>query len=467
MSSKIFLFYIFFVLIFLHNGKLFSQSAPLSTDRARVNIVSIPDPFGGTNLKVLQTDKNTPLRAGTSWVWSKGIENLEPYYATMAKYGLNSVRIILFDTWKKDHYLPSAVFTPTDWNDPVFRTAQLARIDRAVNWASANGMYAIINSHNDVGKYDEAYSNALWSYVAPYFANRTHVIYELSNEPMAGIGPNGNMDMAGGVITSPRLKELARTYNIARDAAPNTMLMILSPTGISDWGYGTGMGNVVDAFAILANRGATGHFDSSKTAVSFHLYHDDGGATAGYNAGNIRNLLSRYAAWPSENNFAADVSSASLNITDDYRSQSYVTKFGTDAYVSQTCERLGMGWCMWNMEGDLLTHNWPIYWADALSKGWTWTKDADYTQSTSDVKDMENLKIYPNPTSNKLYISNIKPLSAISIYSVDGKILYKQLSINIGTLSIDIHGFKNGIYFVNVKEGNTSITKKFGVLYSE
>ena len=191
------------------------------------------------------------------------------------------------------------------------------------------------------------------------------------------------MDMgAAGALASPRIQALARTYNIARAAAPNTMFLILSPTGISDYGVGTGLGNVADAFRTLANRGATGKFDMNRTAVAFHLYHDDGGAASGYNAGNIRNLLSRYAAWPSENNFAPGVSSKALGITDDFRSQSFKTQYGTDAYVSQTCERLGTGWSMWNMEGQkLLDRNWPVYWADAVAKGWSWTKDTTVSPS--------------------------------------------------------------------------------------
>ena len=450
-------FFFFSLLIFcVVSSESFSQSISMPTDRARVTIVSIPDPFGGKNLKVLRTDKNTPLRAGTSWVWSKEAENLEPYYSAMSSYGLNSVRIILFDTWEKDHYLPSAVFTPTDWNDPIYRTAQLARMDRAVNWASEHGLYAIINSHNDVGKYNEAYSNALWSNVAPYFANRTHVIYELSNEPMAGIGTNGNMDMAGGAITSPRIKELARTYNIARDAAPNTMLLILSPTGISDWGYGTGLGNVADAFATLANQGTLGHFDINKSAVAFHLYHDDGGVAAGYNAANIRNLLTRYAAWPSENNFASGVSSASLNITDDYRSQSYSTKFGSDAYVSQTCERLGTGWSMWNVEGSLLAHNWPIYWADAVAKGWTWTKDADIaSELIVPNEEISKQLFYPNPAKNSITIADFSKVIKVSISDIRGS---KIMEVLPKDGNIDISKMSAGIYFCSIFKNDKTVS---------
>ena len=130
---------------------LFAQSLPLPTDRARVQIVSIPDAYNpsGPALKVLRTDANTPLRAGTAWIWEKQRQEEDAaYYAKLRANGLNAIRMILFDTWEVEAYAPSAVFTPTDWNDPAYRARQLARMERAVNHASAHGMYVVINSHN-------------------------------------------------------------------------------------------------------------------------------------------------------------------------------------------------------------------------------------------------------------------------------------------------------------------------------
>jgi|GEM_PF-814155 len=348
----------------------FAQSASLSTDRARVAVASIPDYYGGPNLKVLHTDAGTPLRAGTAWIWEKSSqEESYSYYVSMRAKGLNSVRMILFDTWEVEAYSPSAVFTPTDWNDPVYRARQLARMERSVNYASANGMYIIINSHNKIPDYNETYANALWTYVAPYFANRTHVLYEAANEPMSGIGNNGDMDMgAAGATSSPRLQALKRTYNIIRNGAPNTHIMVLTPPGINDYATGTGMGNLAASFTQLP-----GAVDWTKTSVAYHLYGNDRGfGNAAVNAANLRNLHSRYPGWPSENNFPSSVSSATLGITDDWRS----AQFDNDIYVNQTCEKLGIGWSMWNINGQTqLDRNWPIMYADAVAKGWTWIPD--------------------------------------------------------------------------------------------
>jgi len=367
MKKEILLFLCYFLML-SHIG--FTQSVSLPTDRARIKVVSIPDYYdaNGPMLKVLRTDAGTPLRAGTAWIWEKERQE-EPnsYYVLMSSKGLNAVRMILFDTWEVDAYLPSAVFTPTDWNDAVYRTRQLARIERSVNYASANGMYIIINSHNQIPKYNEAYANALWTYVAPYFANRTHVIYEATNEPMSGIGKNGDLD-AGRAILSPLLNALKRTFNIIRAGAPNTHIMILSPPGINDHAFGTGMGNLAASFAQLA-----GAVDWTKTSVAYHLYNNDRGfGDVAVNAWNLRNLHSRYPGWPSENNFPLSVSSTILGITDPWRS----AQFDNDIYVNQTCEKLGIGWSMWNINGQTqFNRNWPRMWTDAAAKGWAWTKD--------------------------------------------------------------------------------------------
>jgi hypothetical protein len=349
-----------------------AQSVSLPTDRARVRVVSIPDAYDpkAPALKVLRTDTNSPLRAGTAWIWEKERkEEPESYYASMRSKGLNAVRLILFDTWEVEAYTPSASFTPTDWNDPSYRKRQLARMERAVNHASAHGMYVIINSHNKIPNYNAAYTDALWTHIAPYFAGRTHVIYEAANEPMDGIGNNGSMTAhaADSAAKSPRIQALKTTYNIIRKAAPDTHIMILTPSGINDYATGTGLGNLAAAFATMP-----GAVDWSKTSIAYHLYNNDRAYGAATKAANLRNLHSRYPGWPSENNFPESVTNDTLGITDKWRS----VQFDNDIYVNQTCERLGLGWSMWNINGQVqLDRNWPIMIADAKAKGWNWKAD--------------------------------------------------------------------------------------------
>jgi aryl-phospho-beta-D-glucosidase BglC (GH1 family) len=360
------------LLFWIGAPSLHAQSRSLQTDRARITVASIPDAYNpsGPALKVLRTDAKTPLRAGTAWIWEKDRQE-EPasYYASMRAKGLNAVRLILFDTWEVEAYASKADFKPTDWNDSAYRKRQLARIERAVNYASAQGMYVIINSHDKIPNYADAYNDALWSYVAPYFASRTHVIYEAANEPMEGIGNNGSMTAKAtdSATDSPRIQALKKTYNIIRKGAPNTHIMILTPSGINDYATGTGLGNLAAAFASLP-----GTVDWTKTSVAYHLYNNDSAYGAATKAANLRNLHSRFPGWPSENNFPASVSNTTLSITDAWRS----AQFDSDLYLNQTCERLGIGWCMWNINGQTqFDRNWPVMWEDAVAKKWTWKFD--------------------------------------------------------------------------------------------
>ncbi len=340
-------------------------SSPRPTDRARVRVVAIPDAVNasGPRLKVLRTDANTPLRAGTAWLWSG--EPTEPpasYYADLRKAGLNAVRLILFDVW-----IHEEGYNRYDWNDADYRRAQLSRLERAVNHCSANGLYAIINAHNRVPgtapKYDEPLNTGLWRAVAPAFARRTHVLYELANEPLTGPGRDGVLDPDA----TRTLDALVRVHAVARHLARDTHLMILTPAGISGWGTLTAMPNLVRAFETKS-----GPLDWSKTSVAYHLYHADVNLFPA--AENLRALHAAYPGWPSENNFPAGYSGEKLGLQpgDNERSVSY----GSDEFILQTCERLGLGWSQWQINGpDQFHRNWPFLWSDAVAKIYTWKPD--------------------------------------------------------------------------------------------
>lgn len=92
-------------------------------------------------------------------------------------------------------------------------------LDPQINAAQLYGMYAVIDYH----AYDELDLNALtqfWSKVAPRYATRNHVIYEIMNEPTKGDW-NKWRDNAE-VIT-----DLIRQYD------PNAVVIV---NGL-DWGY--------------------------------------------------------------------------------------------------------------------------------------------------------------------------------------------------------------------------------------
>lgn len=341
-----------------------APSASQSTDRGRIRVAEVRDPDDPRHaLKVLRTDTNTPLRAGTAWLWSE--EPMEPpasYYAELRKAGLNAVRLILFDVW-----IHEEGYRKVDWNDARYRREMLARLERAVDACSKNGLYAIINAHNRIPraepKYDEKLNTDLWKTVAPHFANRTHVAYELSNEAITGAGRDGVLE----ANAQPTLEALARVYQVTRQRAPNTHLLVLTPAGVSGWGALTAMSNLTRHFEKL-----TGRIDWSKTSVAYHLYHAD--VNLFPKAENLRAFHRDFPGWPSENNFPAGYSNERLGLKPGDNERS--VQFGADEFVTQTCERLGLGWCQWQINGpEQFRRNWPLLWADAQAKSYAWSFD--------------------------------------------------------------------------------------------
>jgi hypothetical protein len=361
-----------------------AQTTPsLPTDRARITVASISDAYdlAGPQLKVLRTDVDTPLRAGTVWIWNETPqEQPAAYYDQLKDAGLNAVRMILFDTWMHDN-----AYTTVRWTDSAYREAILARIDRAVDYASARGLYVIINSHNGYGLYDATWVDELWTVVAPRYAGRTHVIYEAANEPMTNLGDNGDIS----ALVPGRLAALRATHDLIRAAAPATHIMVLSPANVlSDTAAVTALGNLAQNFADLPGPA----IDWSKTSVAYHLY---AGHTYSFpQAQDLRDLHARFPGWPSENNFPAAITSETLGITDPVRSIAYQDH----EYINQTSEFLGTGWSMWNINGvTQFANNWPLIWADAVAKGYSWQPDPTTPPSFTSTLSAEFLQgAYPD-----------------------------------------------------------------------
>jgi hypothetical protein len=381
--------------------RLYAQSSSLPTDRARVTIVSLPDAYqpAGPALKVLRSDQNTPLRAGTVWIWNNTPEEQpEAYYDQLKNAGLNAVRMVLFDTWMHENN-----YTTVRWTQAAYRASMLQKIDRAVDHASARGLYVIINSHNGYGLYDATWVDELWTVVAPRYAARTHVLYEAANEPLLTLGNNGDTSL----VQPGRLAAVKTTYNLIRAAAPDTHILVLSPANIlSSPASVSALGNLADHFSALP-----GTVDWTKTSVAYHLYGGHPGLFP--QAQDLRNFHARYPGWPSENNFPSSVSSQTLGITDPVRSIAYADH----PYINQTAEFLGTGWSLWNINGvDQFARNWPIMLADAQARGWTWTVDS---QTASPEASHPDGTIFNSATSVTLTCATA---GATIRYTVDGSI---------------------------------------------
>ncbi len=71
--------------------------------------------------------------------------------------------------------------------------------------------------------------------------------------------------------------------------------------------------------------------------------------------------------------------------------------------------------------------------------------------------------LYPNPSSDHLVIENTSvaaPDEVISIYNIQGQVLFQQNGYQ-QTMTIDVSGFADGLYFVKMQTGSGAGVKKF------
>jgi fibronectin type 3 domain-containing protein len=95
-----------------------------------------------------------------------------------------------------------------------------------VNYCKTKDMYAIVDWHY-VGQntYDKrTQTAAFWSYMAPKFANDSHVIFELFNEPL---NTSGGSATANWATLKP---DMQNWINLIRAIAPNNLILVGGPS---------------------------------------------------------------------------------------------------------------------------------------------------------------------------------------------------------------------------------------------
>jgi hypothetical protein len=79
--------------------------------------------------------------------------------------------------------------------------------------------------------------------------------------------------------------------------------------------------------------------------------------------------------------------------------------------------------------------------------------------STGIENRLESEKLYPNPVANELHISSDAIIQQLIITDVSGRKV-QEIKLNQKTVSIDTSEFEPGIYFIQMKTGQTVIQKK-------
>lgn len=132
--------------------------------------------------------------------------------------------------------------------------AQAAAVDAAVQRTRDNGLYLIITVGS--GGVNRDFNTAFWRFYAPRYANETHVLYEIQNEP------------TGGAPSSAAVIEMElANYAIIRTAAPDTPVLLMSYLAFQN---GPG---VLQDMAALGDA-----IDWNNAAIAFHGYGEGGRA---------------------------------------------------------------------------------------------------------------------------------------------------------------------------------------------
>ncbi|HEX5398490.1 MAG TPA: cellulase family glycosylhydrolase, partial [Verrucomicrobiae bacterium] len=235
-----------FVLFFLITG--YQAEAQLTIPRGRPHLNAAGTTFVADNGQLLRG----PF---TSTEWTGAVPASQ--IASMKALGFNAVHLYAESF---DPNYPNAGSTAPGY--------AASRVDQIVAATRTNGMYLIITIGNGAnnGDYNAAYITNFWKFYAPRYANETHVIYEIQNEPVAwgppysssGATPPGAVDM-----------EVA-AYKTIRQYAPNTPVLLFTYAVLGGTGGANSALTDIHAFnqAVFGSQNAVW----TNIAVGFHGY---------------------------------------------------------------------------------------------------------------------------------------------------------------------------------------------------
>ena len=241
-----------------------------ANDRGRPSIVN----------NSLVTDTGVPLR-GENPRATDTVRNDPNFWVDLRdNYHLNTVRVLVYR--EPQNYSGGCGM---DCDLPTVQQI-IPHLDEWVERGSEQGFYVIIDYH-PVGGRDETDAIDWWSQIAPRYKDRTHVIYEVTNEP-GGAG-------------YPLAEYMERMRGRIRADAPDTMMIL--------WSIENARDDNIDA--ILQYTPTSIHADWTKAIIGIHMYWD-------YNFSKVQQLKNAYPLMNTE--IGGWTESEYMNVTDDVES---------------------------------------------------------------------------------------------------------------------------------------------------
>ncbi len=279
----------------------------------------------------------TPLYAATPWLHAEGNVIKDPCGNTVVLRGVDLIDLGFLQYWEGGAIAMIDRLTNTSdpcggspgWYTKVVRIAIVPKdastdtwpiefnpdntsdsntvalnnlLRQVVNYCKTKDIYAIIDWHYVANTYEHINStNVFWTYIAPQYANDSHVIFELFNEPINNTFGSDNANWQNVRTDMNNWIKLVRTY------APNNLILVAG----ASWSQTIGPS-------------ATYPLTGDNIAIVSHIYpYHWLVSPAGNNwyTTNINNALNRYPVFMSEWGF--------YNNPDDYLGYGSITNYGT------------------------------------------------------------------------------------------------------------------------------------------
>jgi hypothetical protein len=359
------------------------------------------------------TDQGTRMRGTTFWLYgwmsdkvnfAKSTEAWEVFHT----YRLNAVRL-------------TCAYRPGHSNN-ISLDGYQDLLDDFVERCDSLGVYGIVDYHYYPGNYDMDGARDFWNRFAPRYAERTHIFYELTNEPVSW-EPKDYRDS--------NLRDFEELYNLCKGYAPSTMCVLLSFANVG--GSGTTAESVADKLNGI---------DWTENVVGFHSYHRR-------TADRFINLKNAYPVFNTE--FENQGTTGNMKVT-TYDGVKY-------AYHASLMEKLEISWLQWDITEDAGTvaNRLPKMINDVQSKGLYWEAD-DYDRVPNRTE-MNEMRL------NRLEDRHNSPLqqgfhsSGAQLFSIDGRSVFTRTDHSPLPRTAPISSMAQGSYIVVLPFSETGSTK--------
>jgi len=203
------------------------------TDEPTETATDEPRTVVESNLPRLGTEGTWIVDENGNRVVPRGVSTIEPWFADQYETGPDGdyQSILSLATDRDRAWYPNVIRLPLDergYDNAGGLEAYAAEyVDPIVNHCAEQGIYVIVDHHLIEGYLTDAVDRKMrefWNVMAPRYADRSHVIYEIFNEPTEPTH-YGNAELAWS-----KFKEAAQPWvDLVADHAPDTMQIVGSP----------------------------------------------------------------------------------------------------------------------------------------------------------------------------------------------------------------------------------------------